>query len=447
MFKKIPQPLLERADAVRLAGFDSRSIFEAGLVESRISQRAWWSSLACRSQILAFFMSGPRALTKPLMLSALLLIPLLAASESDQAKDITGLFLKLLSTRDALLAVVVYGIFTALYTAAIRFFFDRRLRASEQEHAEKLKRLEDDLSRNTQSELQNLQARLTETQTKNRARLDYEYEARKRLYSEIEPLLFILYAACEECYHRVKSLTRTSRQGCLGSEEHNWLGGKDYYLYSSAYKLVLPAVIYYLIERRLTFVDLQLDSVIRLRYLIAKNLVHSFTDDYDFAGLEPSIDYSPSHDESLTLSTTARASRRWQGIVAGHLENICEEMTVGEGKDRRAISFGEFEKHLNETTETGALAVLVELYLGFSPGSDPVLARMLLAQAELCHLFMSTFKQEITAQDLRPVLDKFCLSEQAEKDFSWGIASSDHATIQTVKPYVVECLEWIETAP
>ena len=128
---------------------------------------------------------------------------------------------------------------------------------------------------------------------------------------------------------------------------------------------------------------------------------------------------------------------------AGDLENIYDEMTVGDGKDRRAISFGEFEKRLKETAEAGYLEVLVKLYSGFSPGSVPVLARRLLAQAELCHLFMSTLKEELSVKDLRPVLDKFYLAEEAQKDFSRGDSGSDHATIETVKPYIVECLYWI----
>lgn len=54
------------------------------------------------------------------------------------------------------------------------------------------------------------------------ARRDYEYEAMKRLYTDVEPLLFQLYEALEEAQHRVASLCRTSRNGnlpqlaCLG---------------------------------------------------------------------------------------------------------------------------------------------------------------------------------------------------------------------------------------
>ena len=41
------------------------------------------------------------------------------------------------------------------------------------------------------------------------ARRTYEFDARKRLYDQIEPLLFQLFEAAEGSYYRVASLVRT----------------------------------------------------------------------------------------------------------------------------------------------------------------------------------------------------------------------------------------------
>jgi hypothetical protein len=61
------------------------------------------------------------------------------------------------------------------------------------------------------AELETLKGDITDRNSARAARRDYEYEARKRLYSEIEPLFLLLYAACEECYYRVKSLVPAFR--------------------------------------------------------------------------------------------------------------------------------------------------------------------------------------------------------------------------------------------
>src|ERR1700741_4790112 len=57
------------------------------------------------------------------------------------------------------------------------------------------------------------------------ARRDYEYDARKRLYKEVEPLLFQLFEASEHSYFRVKSLARTCRNGNLGKGPASWTAG------------------------------------------------------------------------------------------------------------------------------------------------------------------------------------------------------------------------------
>lgn len=318
-------------------------------------------------------------------------------------------------------------------------------RQLEQQRAEFQAHLELQQS-HSQRRLEALKAELTERNSAQAARRDYEYDARKRLYAEVEPLFFTLYEASEEFYYRVRSLVRTAREGRLGTQAGSWIGHEGYYLNSTAFKLVLPSVIYRLVQRRLTFVDLSLDEVIRIRYLIVKNLVHSFSDHFDFAALKPSLAYEPTRD-SNTLSLENRSVKRHQGIITGDFENILDEMITGDSTGFRACSFGEFEK-LTKTLPAGShIRVLLDLYLGFSPNTDPVLARMLLAQAGLAHLFMSTFKGAVSVAELRHRLDQFCSSEEGQVHFAWGSGSNAATSIETVKQYISSCLDWIETAP
>jgi hypothetical protein len=53
---------------------------------------------------------------------------------------------------------------TPLYATAIKFLFEKWLATHQGELSEKLKKLDDDLSRKTQSELQKSEAVLTEAQ-------------------------------------------------------------------------------------------------------------------------------------------------------------------------------------------------------------------------------------------------------------------------------------------
>ena len=106
----------------------------------------------------------------------------------------------------------------------LKYFLDRSLKEVGQKHAARLKILED---------------KLTETQTKKKARLDYEYEARKRLYHECEPLVFELLEFAENAGDRIRGLARTARQGDLP----NWLSANEYYVASTMYYLLAPSAV------------------------------------------------------------------------------------------------------------------------------------------------------------------------------------------------------------
>ena len=89
---------------------------------------------------------------------------------------------------------------------------------------------------------------LTETQAERAARRDYQYEARKRLYQQYEPLLFQLVEHCESAKERIYSLARSAKEGDL--EKVGWLSKWDeYYLYSTIYFLLSPLVIFKLMQQ------------------------------------------------------------------------------------------------------------------------------------------------------------------------------------------------------
>jgi hypothetical protein len=331
--------------------------------------------------------------------SVLHLIPLLGEAGLGEPKDMIGLLSRLFSPQGVPIVVVILGIFTALYTAVIRFLFERRLKEVGQKHAvelaklqgelsEKLKKLDAELSRKTQNELQKSEAVLTEAQAKKQARLDYEYEARKRLYHECEPLVFELLEFAENAADRIRGLARAARQGDLPG----WLSeeGDDYYIASTMYYLLAPVAVFKLMRRRLTIVDMTLDQNIATQYQLAKQIAWSFADDFDFAwGLKVcELKYTPNDPAWKTLRPGNEEQYWRQGLPYGRLDNAVESLIVRIHEPDgglRVMGFGEFESelHKKDSTVGQAFTIVRDLFTSFHPAKRPVLWRVLVTQVHL----------------------------------------------------------------
>jgi hypothetical protein len=271
------------------------------------------------------------------------------------------------------------------------------------------------------------------------ARRDYEYDARKRLYSEIEPLLFQLFEALEESHYRVRSLARTSRNGDLPA----WLGGRAYYLSSTVYKLILPAVFLRLIQRQMTFVDLRVDETIRVRYQLLKLYSRSFTDDFDYAKLNPVIQYDPNSPQWQQLRKNSPQVYVRQGILVGDLESICDTMIVTDSQNRsRAMFFSEFETVVSPSAGNTSLGEVLSLLTGFSRDQRPVIARMLIAQAVMAQLILSTYGAEISIEDLTSRLRAIVSSRTANQALEWqsGVPCPE---LPMARQYWEERLGWL----
>lgn len=288
--------------------------------------------------------------------------------------------------------------------------------------------------------LEKIKSDLANQNSESAARRDYQYEARKRLYAEVEPLFLQLYEATEEAYHRVRSLSRTSKLGHLGTGEATWMKNHGDYLITTAYKMFKPVMAFRLLQQRITFVDLRLSPIARLRYLILKNYVYSFTDHFDFAALAPRLDYAPRWED---IPSDRRATERHQGLLLGDLERVLDAFMST--SPTRIPSLAEFESLSADQVRGKAVDRLTALYVGFSPDTDPVLARMLIAQAGLAYLLMETFKGAGNLASLRERVKGFYGADNSIL-FAWSpnIPSTD---IHVIRPYLEACLSWIESAP
>lgn len=246
-----------------------------------------------------------------------------------------------------------------------------------------------------QRRLEKLRADFAQQNAERDARRDYEYEARKRLYAECEPLLFDLYELAVGAMKRVHSLARAARDGNIRTDGTGWLdgGGDAYYLLSTVYKLVSPLVVFKVIQRHLTLIDLSLDNRIREQYLLTRCAYFAFTADFKLAKTDPRLPYDPNEEFGAEGAEAVEQKRRdeparycRQGFSVGRLDNAIEALLVADGKGRlRGMSFGEFESAYNDPASSmrKRFQPALDLFVGFHPQTRPVLWRILVTQLHL----------------------------------------------------------------
>jgi hypothetical protein len=292
-----------------------------------------------------------------------------------------------------------------------------------------------------QRHLEQFKSSLKREESSEDARRQYEYEARKRLYTHFEPLLFQLFEVAEGAYWRVVNLVLLYRLGRLDGRQGTELR-QHYYLYSTIYYLFLPAAVFRVMSRTINFVDLTLDPNIRIQYSLAKAYTWAFTEDYRFATLEPILpfEYSPHHAD--TGAEFNEAAHRKQGLNVGAVQNFVDALIITEGDRQRIISFAEFERLLQSDDLLGNLVAgseqelpswlnpVLYLFYDFDFPRRPVLARMIITQALISRMILYSGVHSCTIRGLNQALDAFCTTEDA-KALLW-----DGSSLELFRPAV-----------
>lgn len=274
--------------------------------------------------------------------------------------------------------------------------------------------------RKNERDLEELRAKLTESQSERDARRDYEYEARKRLYHEFEPLLFQFVELAESAQRRIGSIARTARQGNLGLDQ-GWLSRESYYFAVTMYKLIAPLVIVRLIQRRLTLVDLTVDPKINVQYALMKRLYNSFTDDFDLARMEPVIEYDPNPINPVGAGGIVSPKHSRQGIYSGRLDNVIDSLIVYESSGQpRCMSFGELEDALGQADSAviNNFGPMMKLVRDFHPQVRPVLWRILIVQLHLYRLLLTLSRMPTLPAAIQiPILLTIPVTERRKYDW------------------------------
>jgi len=345
--------------------------------------------------------------------------------------------------------VALVAAFAALITAAISTwlsFRTERLRQNHESHMNSVKsRQERELAEwkgAFDTNLKNLESDLTELQAARNARRDYEYEARKRLYAEVEPVLFQLMELSEGALYRIYSIARTARDGDLDPASKSWLGSdQSYYFRSTIYYLFVPMAAIKLLQRRITFVDLALETRMNAKYALAKRLLKTFTDDFEVATLEPALPYSPNADNADAMREKEPAKYCRQGVFIGHIENVVEAMIHDGGTtgSSRIKSFGEIETDWWDKNSSLAKSLprIIRLLLNFHPARRPVLWRILIVQAHLYDALVKMRENKLHG-DTTPEKPLRILPKEAQQKLDWRNPQKKEVTDkELVVPFAV----------
>jgi hypothetical protein len=219
-----------------------------------------------------------------------------------------------------------------------------------------------------------------------------------------------------------------------------WLENNEYYIASTMYNLLAPGVIYKLIQRRLTIVDLTLDKNIDKHYQLAKHLAWSFTADFDFAwGLKVSpVPYDPNNPDWREFRKTAPATYWRQGLPIGRFDNAVEALIVRDPEPdglQRVMSFGEFETglHSDNSTVNNTFSFVRDMMTGFHPETRPTLWRMLIAQAHIYDAIVRFHKEN--ADDKKLIVVP--IREKDREPFYWRRNPNDIERTQLDEPFNV----------
>jgi hypothetical protein len=216
------------------------------------------------------------------------------------------------------------------------------------------------------------------------ALLEYQYDARKRLYSELGPLAFQLGLQAEQAFWRVHGLALSAKQGrlvgCNNPDDNKLRKGSALYLPSTIYRFMAPLATYWLFQQRVTSVDMSLDPETELRFRLARILNRTWTDGKEIAEILPSLPYRPTKGGFDRETAQQHASLQKIQLVA-------EAMIVPAAGDDppRVMSLGDFVAcYQDEHSQLRAVTKDIrKLFVDFHPQTRPVLWRLLVAQAHI----------------------------------------------------------------
>lgn len=267
------------------------------------------------------------------------------------------------------------------------FWTARRLERDKAEAAQQLKRLEAQLG---------AEGRLQDARTR------YEWEARTRLYEEVEPVLFLTGEVMEMTFARIANMAQAGAAGRLGAHEASWLRGPDnYYLLTTVFRVLRPLACLRMMTEKLTRLDFSLDARVQAAYVLGKMYRDVLSGPFDLAGQAPVRPYRyVGHEAAQPYRVDDEPVQHMQHLYTDELEAIVDTLLVRDAEGRASLKrYGEFRAELLEPGHETArrLAPALLLFRGMAPERRPVLWRALLACALIAKVMLDVLAERAGA--------------------------------------------------
>jgi hypothetical protein len=261
------------------------------------------------------------------------------------------------------------------------------------------------MSIRNEKKLELLKSELEESKDERNARRDYEYEAKKRLYQEYEPLLFQLSELSEVALSRIEGIAKNVKDGLLTEQ---WSKIDNNYFKETIYKIFAPLAVIKLIQNKLTIVDFNIENEVSLQYGLMKILYFSYQEDGKISRYIGDKKYFEDWKINHTKSVNEVNGR--QGISLGEVDKIVDLFISTEGNQKRIIDYGEFEDLLESNSQKvkSRLKTAEKMFLNFHPEKKKVLWTLLLSHAAILKILTkSKTKNWITEKELIKFIDDF----------------------------------------
>lgn len=246
------------------------------------------------------------------------------------------------------------------------------------------------LKKRADREIEKLKSELGHENKVKSARVDYEYEARKRLYKEVEPILFAAQLVAKSLSGRLASFAERIRDGHITLDQsRNWLTIDSYFQQSTAYWIFLPMTYYRHLTRRISQFDLSLDPAIGKKFMILGVFQSIPVADFELAGMPAAkIVYEP-YGEAATAGRDSDPARYcFQGIIRGDVERFTSMMMV-ENDHMTPLEWFQFEREVAQEGSdlNKAYKPVRNILLNFHPVTHPVVWRAMIAYVLLSDFF------------------------------------------------------------
>lgn len=196
------------------------------------------------------------------------------------------------------------------------------------------------------------------------AQRQYEFGARKRLYSAVGPLRFQLLIACSDLAGRIGAQA--------GAEQRYEMTVDGYYGKSTLYRILRPLCIAQMIERQIAIADFSVDTgaVDLLRF--RKAAFNALSGDI-LVGAHPALDWSFQREH----------------VFADILTRCAHALMVASATVSRTMTFHEFDELLVDPERTKQLSPFPAILRDFTPASKPIFWIRLAGYGHLCNEFVA----------------------------------------------------------